>query len=142
MLFNWFDLITRFQLKRNSTDYRSAIKMIEKSEAQFDKHFTGKEIKGNFYLVGALYGLFFAQRMNAAAYDKFHQLLRRSFDMSDFSLQETEGMLSRQRVSESFNEIRLAILYRSDNFEQRDLRFLAFWLMTASFVCGVTTAFV
>lgn len=142
LLFDWFDVITRFQLSRNDADIRSAFKLTEKTEREFEKHLVGKVVPGNFYLVGALYGLFVAQRMNVAAYDKLHQMFRRSFELDEFSLQEKDGFLSRERVQASFDEIRSAIVYCRDNFEQRDLRPLVFWLQMVSFASGLSAAVV
>lgn len=140
LLFNWFDLITKFQLKRNVADRDAAFKIIDKSEQQFQKHFDGKKIKGNFYLIGALYGIFTVQRVNATLYDKMHQALRRSFDLHEYSLQEHEGLLSRSRVNQSFYDIHYAILKRHDNNEQRDLRIFTFWMTLAAFIAGTLAA--
>lgn len=142
LLFDWFDLLTKFQLKRNAADRDAAFKMIEKSEQQFKKHFDGKQIAGNYYLIGALYGIFTAQRVNAKLYDKMHQALRRSFDLPEHSLQVSEGSLNRSRVLESFYDIHNAILRRRDDNEQRDLKMLTFWMTLAAFISGTVAALI
>ncbi|ADY64739.1 hypothetical protein G6M14_09030 [Agrobacterium tumefaciens] len=137
LLFDWLDLLTKFQLKRNVADRDAALKIIAKAENQFRKRFEGKEIRGNFTLIGALYGLFAAQRLNASLFDKMHQAFRRSLDLPEFSLQETEGLLDRGRVIKSFYDTHNAILRRRDEHEQRDLRIVALWLMIATLMTAI-----
>ncbi|XOK13295.1 hypothetical protein ACI6PO_15785 [Agrobacterium tumefaciens] len=142
LLFDWLDLLTKLQLKRNVADREAALKIIAKAENQFQKRFEGKEIKGNYTLIGTLHGLFAAQRLNASLCDKMHQAFRRSLDLPEFSLQETEGLLDRGRVIKSFYDTHNAILRRRDEHEQRDLRSVAFWLMVATMMAAVASALV
>lgn len=140
LLFDWFDVLTKFQLKRNILDLNRALRIIDKTEQQFENHFDGKQIKDNYSLVGALYGAFTVQRVNISLYDKMHQALRRSHNLQDYTLQEFEGILSRNKVTDSFSEIHDAILKRQENNEQRDLRMFTFWLLLGAFVTGTAAA--
>lgn len=114
--------------------------MIEKSERQFDKHVYGYNLKGGYHMISALYGVFAAQRVNAALYDKLHQAQRRSFGLPERSLQEYQGILSRDRVIASFYDIHNAILQRRAHNEQRDLKVFTFWLLVGAFLTGTAAA--
>lgn len=140
MMFNWLDVLTKFQLKRNVLDWKHALRIIEKSERRFQSHFDGKQIKDNYSLIGALYGIFTVERVSISFYDKMHQVQRRSHNLQEYSLQEFEGVLSRVRVTESFREIQNAILRRRENNEQRDLRMFTFWLLLGAFASGTAAA--
>ena len=142
LMFDWFDLITKFQLKRNTLDWRHALKLIDKAETKLQNHLQGKQVKDNYSLIGALHGLFLVQRINTSIYDKIHQIQRRSMNLEDYTLQEVEGILSRDRVTASFSEIRYAILIRREENEQRDLRMITFWLAAGTFVTGTAAALI
>lgn len=142
LMFDWLEVLTKFQLKRNVLDWKHAIRIIDKTELKFQKHFDGKPIKDNYSLVGALYGVFTVQRINVSLYDKMHQAQRRSHDLKDYPLQEYEGILSRTRVTESFREIHDAILSRQEDNEQRDLRMFTVWLLLGAFITGTAATLV
>lgn len=141
-LYNWFDLINHIQLRRNELDRVAALKMIDKAEAHFEKHLNKPGGVGNYHMVSALYGVFFSQRLSALAYDRLHQATRRSHGLEDFSLQEYDGVLSKQRVAESYSHIASAIIWRQSNFEQRDLRPLSLKLLFAAFVTAIAATLV
>ncbi|WFU89866.1 hypothetical protein QA644_27865 (plasmid) [Rhizobium sp. CC1099] len=142
LLFDWVDIITKFQLKRNVADRKVAYALIEKSERQFAKQMDGRQATGNFYLTGALNGIFVAQRVNATVYDRMHQGLRKTFDLEAYPLEEVEGILSREKVTHSFDQIREAIIYQRDSYERRDLKMVTFWLLAATLVTGLAAALV
>ncbi|MGP4699891.1 hypothetical protein [Agrobacterium cavarae] len=142
LMFDWFDLITKFQLKRNTLDWEHALKRIDQAESKLQQHLEGKQVKDNYSLIGALYGLFLVQRINTSIYDKIHQIQRHSLNLEYYSLQQVEGILSRDRVMASFSEIQYAILKRREENEQRDLRIVTFWLATGTFVTGTAAALI
>jgi len=142
LMFDWFDLISKFQLKRNILDWKHALKLIDKAETKFQKHLQGRQVKDNYSLIGALYGLFLIQRINTSLYDKIHQIQRRSLNLQDYTLQKVEGILSRERVTASFSEIRYAILKRREENEQRDLRTITVWLAAGAFVTATAAALI
>ena len=142
LIFDWFDLITKFQLKRNALDWRHALKLIDKAETKLQRYIQGKQVKDNYSLIGALYGLFLIQRINTSIYDKIHQIQRRSLNLEEYTLQKVEGILSRDRVMASFSEIRFAILKRREENEQRDLRMITFWLAAGTFVTATAAALI
>lgn len=137
ILFPWSDVLFRFQLRRNRKDCRDALRQIDKAEADLQKRIGRGPIINDFYTTGSIWGSLWGQRVSAEVFDRMHQLFRKSFDLPDYSLQEPQGILNRQRIIRSFADIDDAIRYNRASAEPRDLRYAALYLLIAGFIVGV-----
>jgi hypothetical protein len=133
------DMLNDFQGWSIDNDQSTFFKAIEKHEMKLERATQGKTFTDNYYLMGSLFGLFAAQRVNASAYNKLHQAKRRSNGLAEYSLEKHPGIIDRARTQISCDEIRVAIKDRRENFEKRNTKPLSLILVVVGSlmaICG------
>lgn len=131
------EMIEDFQRWSIDNDESTILKSIDQYEAKLDRAMQGKTFTDNYYLTGSLFGLFAAQKVTASAYNKLHQANRRSHGLADYSLEEHPGIIDRARTQISFNEIRIAIRDRKENFEGRNTKPLSLALVVVGSLMAI-----
>ena len=134
------EMIYDFQRWSIENDLSNARKMIDKYEAKLQDATEGKSFTNNYYLTGSLYGLFAAQRINASAYNAIHQAHRRSHGLKEYSLELHPGIIDWDRTQTSYNEIKAAIVFRRENYEDRNTKPLSLILVVTGSLLAIVGA--
>ncbi|QKJ91575.1 hypothetical protein [Agrobacterium pusense] len=134
------EMIYDFQHWSIKNDLSNARKMIDKYEAKLEDATEGKSFTNNYYLTGNLYGLFTTQRINASAYNAIHQA-HRSYGLKEYSLERHPGIIDWDRTQASYSEIKAAIVFRRENYEDRNTKPLSLILVVTGSLLAIAGAF-